>query len=42
MVKCSKCDNEAEGTAEHAEYLKAHKHLPAYSLPEQTEYTALE
>ncbi len=35
MVKCSKCGNEAEGTAEHAEHLKAQKHLP-----EHTEYTA--
>jgi hypothetical protein len=27
MVKCSKCGNEAEGTAEHGKHLKAHKHL---------------
>lgn len=36
MVKCSKCGNEAEGTAEHGEHLKAHKHLPAHSQPEHT------
>ena len=40
MVKCSKCGNEAEGTAEHDEHLKAQKHLPAHSQPEHTEYTA--
>ena len=40
MVKCSKCGNEAEGPAEHGEHLKAHKHLPAHSQPEHTEYTA--
>jgi hypothetical protein len=49
MVKCSKCGNEAEGTTEHGgggggggggEDLKAHKHLPAHSQPEHTEYMA--
>jgi hypothetical protein len=40
MVKCSKCGNEAEGTAEHGEHLKAKKHLPTHSQPEHTEYTA--
>jgi hypothetical protein len=39
MVKCSKCGNEAEGTAEHGEHLKAQKHLPAHSQPEHTQYT---
>ena len=42
MVKCSKCGNEAEGTAEHGEHLKVQKHLPAHSQPEHTEYTALQ
>jgi hypothetical protein len=40
MVKCSKCGNEAEGTAEHSEHLKATQHLPEHSQPAHTEYTA--